>query len=173
MALPEDLNRATVPKAVQLLVDTQELHLLISLNMVVCLNNQAFNQPDRWLTNSLQASSLVSKAGMVDHLPNLLVNTLTSRWHMEVLLALVVMVVVLNKHLMLSGVRQQPKASGTDLVDTKDERKTYLTTRRNLHCNVFDLSTWRCLGDYGISIHGSSSFLSAFVPVLWWLGYLG
>jgi hypothetical protein len=117
-----DLSKATVPKAVQLLVDTQEHHPLISLNMVVCLNNQDLNQPDRWLTSSLQASSLVSKADMGDHLFNLPANILTSRWAMEVLLALVGMAVVLSKPPMLNGVPLLRKASETDLVDTRHKQ---------------------------------------------------
>jgi len=121
-----DLSKATAPKAVQLLVDTQEPHPLISLNMVVCLNNPDLNHPGRSLTSSLQASFLVSKADMVDHLPNLQVNTLTSRWVMEVLLALVVMAVVLSKHLMLNGVPPLPKALETGLVDTRDKQTTHL-----------------------------------------------
>jgi hypothetical protein len=42
-----DLNKATALKADQHLVDIQELHPLISLNMEVCLNNKDHNQPGR------------------------------------------------------------------------------------------------------------------------------
>ena len=140
-----DLNKVTVPKAVQLLVDTQERHPLISLNMVVCLNNQDLSQRDRWLISSLQASFLVSKADTVDRLPNLLANTLTSRWDTEVLLALVATAVVLSRLPMLNGVPPLPKVLETDSVDTRDKPNTHLTTRRNLNCNVFALSTWRGL----------------------------
>ena len=117
-----DLSKATAPKAAQHLADTQEHHPLISLNMVVCLNNQDLNQPDRWLTSSLQANSLVSKADMVDHLPNLQVNTLTSRWAMEVLPAPAAMAVVLSRLPMLSGVPPLPRALETDLVDIRAKR---------------------------------------------------
>ena len=140
-----DLNRVTVRKAARLLEDTQELHPLIFLNMVVCLNNQDLNQPDRWLTSSLQASFLVSKADMVDHLPSLLANTLTSKWDMEVLLALVAMAVVPSRPPMLNGVPQLVKPLGTASVATRDKQHTHLTTRPNFPCNVFALSIWHGL----------------------------
>ena len=158
-----DLNKATVPKAVPHLADTQALPPLISLNMVVCLNNQDLNQPDRWLTNSLQASSLVSKADMVDHLPNLLANILTSRWAMEVLPALVVMVAVLSRPPMLNnGVPQLAKPLETASVVTRDEKDAHLTIRRTsivmfLLCRFGMVSR-----KYGISIQGSNFLLSAF-----------
>jgi hypothetical protein len=117
-----DLNKVTVLKAVQLLEDTQELHPLIFLNMVVCLNNQDLNQPDRWLTSSLQASSLVSKADMVDHLPSLLANTQTSKWDTEDLLALVVTAVALSRLPMLNGVPQLAKPLETASVVTRDNQ---------------------------------------------------
>jgi hypothetical protein len=119
------LSKLTVPKAVQLPVVTQEPHLLISLNMVVCLNNQDPNQPDRWLTRSLQANSLVNKADTVDHLLNLLVNTPPSRWVMEALLALAVMAVVLSRHLMLNGAPPLLKASEMGSADTRDKQILY------------------------------------------------
>jgi len=162
------LSKATVPKAVQPLVDTQELHPPISLNMVVCLNNQDLNQPDRWLTSSLQASSLVSKADMVDRPPNLLVNTLTSRWVTEVLLALVVMAVVLSKHPMLNGVPPLPKALETDLVDTRDKQNIHLTTDRNFHCNVSACRVGVVFGNHGIS-NQESNFLHSFLSI--WHGF--
>jgi hypothetical protein len=114
-----DLNKVTVLKAVQPLVDIQEPHPLISLNMVVCLNNQDLNPPDRWLTSSLQASSLVNKAVMVLHLPNLQANIRISKWVMVVLPALVAMVVVLSRLRILNGVRPLPKASAMVSVATR------------------------------------------------------
>jgi hypothetical protein len=117
--------------------------------MVVCLNNQDLNQPDRWLTSSLQASFLVNKADMVDHLPSLLANTLISRWDMRVLLALVVMVVALSRPPTLNGARRPAKLLETASVATKDKQDTHLTTRRNFHCNVFALSIWHGLGNAG------------------------
>jgi hypothetical protein len=115
-----DLNKDTVPKAVQPLVDIQELLPLISLSMVVCLNSQDLNQPDRWLTNSLQASSLVNKAVMVLLQLSLQVNIQTHKWDTVALQALVATVVVPSKHRMLNGVPQQLKASETVSAAIKD-----------------------------------------------------
>jgi hypothetical protein len=42
-----DLSKGIALKADLPLVDIQEHHPLISLNMVVCLNNKDPNQPDR------------------------------------------------------------------------------------------------------------------------------
>ena len=154
-----DLSKATALKAAQHLVDIQELHPLIFLNMVVCLSNQDHNQPDRWLTNNLQASSLVSKAAMVDHLPNPQVNILISRWGMEVLLVLVVMGVVLNKLQTLNGVFLLPKASGTDLVGTKDKHITHLTICQLLYVNVSTISERPGLWGLGISLRSLRSLM--------------
>ena len=82
--------------------------------MVVCLNNQDLNQPDRWLTSSLQASSLASKADMVAHQRSHQANTRTSRWVTEVLPALVAMAVVLSRLQMLNGLPLLPKTLETD-----------------------------------------------------------
>lgn len=117
-----DLNKAIVRRAVQLLEVIQERRQLISLNMVVCLNNKDLNQPGQWLISSLQASSLVNKVAMVLHQLNLPLNTRTHRWAMEVLPALVVMAAVLSKLQTLSGARPQPKALGMDLVGTRDNQ---------------------------------------------------
>lgn len=116
-----DLNKATALKVVQLQVATQEHHPLTSLNMVVCLNNQDPNPPDRWLISSLQASSLVSKAVTVAHLLNLLDSTLTSRWAMELLPVLAATDVVLSRPPMRNGVLRLHKALATDSVATKDK----------------------------------------------------
>jgi hypothetical protein len=98
------LSKVIVLKAVQLLVDTRELLLPISLNMVVCLNNKDPNQPDRWLISSLQASNTpVNNLDTVLHLHSLQVNTKTSKWVTEVLLVLVGTVVVLSKPQMHSN----------------------------------------------------------------------
>ncbi len=110
-------------------MDTQELHPLISLNMVVCLNNQDLNQPDQWLTSSLQASFLVSKLDTVDRQHNLLVNILPSKWGTAVLLALEVMAVVASKPLMLRGVLLLPRALEMGSVDTKGEYETRCAAR--------------------------------------------
>lgn len=108
------LRQAIAPKVVRTL-DTQEHHPLISLNMVVCLNNQDLNQPDRWLINSLQASMLVSKVVMVARQPSPQ-RTEISKWDMEALLVLVAMVVVLSKLLLLNGAPLPPKALTMALV---------------------------------------------------------
>jgi len=121
-----DLSMHTVPKAVPLLADTQERHPRTFPNMVECLRRDP-NLPDPCLLSSRLLNSLVSK-DMVDHLPNLLVNILISRWDMEVLPALVAMAVVLSKP-PISGVRPLVKPLEMDLVDTKVKHRTRLTTR--------------------------------------------
>jgi len=113
-----DLNKATAHKAAPLLEAIQELHLPISHNMVVCLSNRDLNQPDRWLTSSLQANSLVNKAVMVVR-PNPQVNMPIRKWDTEVLPALVDMAAG-NQHLMLNGVHLPLKALEMALEVTKD-----------------------------------------------------
>lgn len=115
-----DLNKAIALKVDQPLEDIQEHLRLISLNMVVCLRNKDLNQPDRWLTSSLQASSLVSKVDMVDHQLSLLLNMATNKWLMVVLLVPVAMVVV-SKLQTLNGARLLLKASAMASVATKDD----------------------------------------------------
>ena len=99
-----DPNKVIALKVDRHLVDIQELHPRISLNMVVCLNNKDLNQPDRWLTNSPQANTEANKVAMAARLNNLQLVTEASRWVMEVLLlqARVDMAVV-SLLLMLSG----------------------------------------------------------------------
>jgi hypothetical protein len=113
-----DLNKAIALKVDQLLEDIQEHLQLISLNMVVCLRNKDLNQPDRWLTSSPQASSLVNKAVMVDHQPSHLLNMATNKWPMVVLPARVVMVVA-SRLQTPNGALHQPKASAMASVVTK------------------------------------------------------
>lgn len=115
-----DLNKAIALKVDQPLEDIQEHLRLISLNMVVCLRNKDLNQPDRWLTSSLQASSLVSKADMVDHQLNLLRSMATNKWLMAVLRVPVAMAAA-SKPQTLNGVRLLLKASAMALVATKDD----------------------------------------------------
>lgn len=115
-----DLNQVTVLKAHQLPVDTldQEHLLPITPNMVECLNSKDLNQPARCLNSNRQVNSPVSNKDMVDlqfnHLPSTATN---NRWDTVVLPVLVAMVVELNKHRTLNGVRQQVKTSTTALVD--------------------------------------------------------
>ena len=115
-------SRATVPRPAQPPEDIQAPHPLISRNMAVCLNNQDLNQPDLWLTSSLQANSLANKALMVapqlSHLPSIRI----PRWATGDLPALAAMDVALSRLLMLSGVLPQPKTSGTDSVATRGNR---------------------------------------------------
>jgi hypothetical protein len=121
-----DLSKDIVPKLALPLVDIQEPHPLISLSMVVCLNNQDLNQLDRWLINSLQANSLVNKVVMVLLQLSPQVNTRISRWAMAVLPVLVVMAVVLSRLRMLNGVLQLRKASETVSEVIKDNNATLL-----------------------------------------------
>jgi hypothetical protein len=113
-----DLNKATAHKAVLLPEATQEPPPLTFLNMVVCLNNKDLNQPDRWLTSSLQASFLVNKVDMVGHQPNLQVNMQVNKWLMEALLVLEDMVVE-HQHLLPNGVLPQPRALVVPLQATR------------------------------------------------------
>jgi hypothetical protein len=105
-----DLNKATVLKRARPLADTQEPRPLISLNMVVCLNNKDLSQPDRWLILSLQANILVSKVDMarlqLSHQDNIQI----SKWDTEVLPVLVGTAAVLSQSQMLNGVRPPLKA---------------------------------------------------------------
>lgn len=122
------LNKATVLK-LDRLPDILEPRLLISLNMVVCHNNQDLSQPDRWLTNSLQASFLVNKVAMALHQPSLQVNIKIRRWVMEDLPVLEAMAVV-SRLRMHNGAPLQLKALETGLVATRDNRT--LQTAENL-----------------------------------------
>lgn len=63
--------------------DIRELLLRTSRSMVVCLNKQDLNQPDRWLTSNPQAS-MGSKAHMVDHLSNHQLDMEANQWDTEV-----------------------------------------------------------------------------------------
>jgi hypothetical protein len=112
-------NRGTVPRPARHLEDIQALHPLISRNMVVCLNNKDLNQPDLWLTSSLQANSLANKALMVVRQPSRQPSIRIHRWATAGLPALAAMAVALSRLPMLSGVLPQPKISGTDLVATR------------------------------------------------------
>ena len=115
-------NKPTVLRLAQHREGIRARHPLISRNMVVCLNNKDLNQPDLWLTSSLQASSLANKALMVVLQPSHQPNTRTLKWAMGALPVLVGTAVVLSRRPMLSGVLLRPKTSGTDLVATKDNR---------------------------------------------------
>ena len=87
--------------------------------MVVCLNNKDPNQPDRWLTSSLQANNFQVSKAMEPPPLNPLPNTKTSRWDTEDLPAPEATVVV-SKPQMRNGVLRLPKALETDSVATKD-----------------------------------------------------
>jgi hypothetical protein len=126
------LNKDTVLKLVQLLADIQEPHPVISRNTVVCLNNQDLNQPDRWLINSLQANSQVSKEVMVPHLLNLQLSTKINQWATELLPVLVVTAAVLSRLPMLNGVPQLPKALETDSAAIKDDTGPSLPPLRRM-----------------------------------------
>ena len=130
-----DHNKGTALKAGRRL-DTQELRLPISLNMVVCLRNQDLNQPDRWLTSSLQAISPASKADTVVLQRSPLGNTPISRWATEVLPALVAMAVVLNRPPMLNGVLLLLRALETVSVVIRDSLRTFYDIRRRAQSNV-------------------------------------
>ena len=106
-----DLNRDTALK-VDLPLDTQELHQLTSLHMVVCLHKLDLSQPARCPLSSLQASFLVNKVAMVDPPPNLQLNMLASRWDMVALPVLAAMAVV-SQLRMLNGVLLQLRALAT------------------------------------------------------------
>ena len=115
-------NRPIVRRVVQHLEAIQALRPLISRNTVVCLNNQDLNQPDLWLTSSLQASSLASKAVMVARQLSHQASIRIHRWGTGVPPAPVATAVVLSSLQMLSGLPLQPKTLGTDLVATKDNQ---------------------------------------------------
>jgi hypothetical protein len=88
--------------------------------MVVCLNNKDLNQPDRWLTSSLQASSLVpSKVVMVAHQLSPQVNMPSLKCNMEVLPALADTAVVSPPQIP-NGVLPLLRATATALVATRD-----------------------------------------------------
>jgi hypothetical protein len=148
-------NKDTALKADRTL-DTQELHPLISLNMVVCLNNQDLNQPDRWLTSSLQASFLVSKAGMEVLQPSHPDNILTSRWVTEDLLALVAMAVALSRLQTPNGVPLQPKALEMVLVAIRDNsRAVHDTSARHLRSCTCSVDFSGLMEECGISIQAA------------------
>lgn len=116
-------NKPTVPRPAQHREGIRARHPLISRNMVVCLNNKDLNQPDLWLTSSLQASSLANKALMVAPQPSHRPSTRTLKWAMGGLPVLVGTAVALSRRPTLSGVLPRPKTSGTDLVATRDNRQ--------------------------------------------------
>jgi len=113
------LNRAIVLKADQLLEDIREPLPHISLNMVVCLNNKDHSQEARWLINSLQANSPVSKVDTVDRQLNPLLNIQISKWATVLLPVLADTDVVLNPPQPLNGVLLPTKALEMVLVATK------------------------------------------------------
>jgi len=121
------LNKATVLKAVQLLEGIQEPLPHISLNMVVCLNNKDHSQEDRWLINSLQANSPVSKVDTADRRLNPLRNIQISKWATELLPVPADTDVALNPPQPLNGVLLPTKASEMVLVATKVNSHNLLT----------------------------------------------
>jgi hypothetical protein len=121
-----DLNKGIVLKAARLL-DIQEPLPLTSLNMVVCLNNKDLNQPDRWLTSSLQASSLVpNKVATVAHRLSPRLNMPSLKCNTEVLPALVDTVVVSPPQIP-NGVLLLLRAMATALVATRDNLASLAT----------------------------------------------
>jgi hypothetical protein len=129
--LKQDLtvhSKAIALKADKPLEDIQELHPLISLNMVVCLNSKDLNLPDRWLTSSLQPNMVVNKVDTVAH-PNShpLVMEDSRLWAMAVPLLLAPVVTgAANRRLTLSGVRQLFKVLATaSRVVTRDRSFSY------------------------------------------------
>jgi hypothetical protein len=97
--------------------------------MVVCLNNKDLNQPDRWLTSSLQANSRVNKADTVVHQLSPQLNMPTSRWATEGLPVPVAMAVVLSKLQILNGLLQPLRASAMALEATRDNRRIHFMAR--------------------------------------------
>jgi hypothetical protein len=101
-----DRNKAIVLKVDRHLVDTQEHHPHIFLNMVVCLNKD-HNQPDRWLTSSRQLNMEVNRVATAARLSNPQLVTEVSRWVMEALhLQAPVDMAAASLLLMLSGLSQ-------------------------------------------------------------------
>ncbi len=101
-----DRNKVTALKVDRRLVDTQEPHPHISLNMVVCLSKD-LHQPDRWLISSPQPNTEANKVAMAARPSNLQLVTEASRWVMEALLLQArVDMAVANLLLMLSGLSQ-------------------------------------------------------------------
>jgi len=132
--------------------------------MVVCLNNKDLNQPDRWLTSSLQASSLVpSKVVTVVHQLSPQVNMPSLKCNTEVLPALVDTVVVSPPQIP-NGVPPPLRAMATALVATKDN-----LTRST---PVYELSgfAWSC-GEIR-DINSGSVVSSFFASVVLLLGSL-
>jgi hypothetical protein len=112
-------SKATVLKVARLL-DIQEHHLPISLNMAVCLNNKVLSQPDRWLPNNHQPLMEDNKAAMVDSHSNPRLDTEDNLWVTEDLLLLAqVVMVVANLAQTLSGVSLPLKPLATVSKATK------------------------------------------------------
>jgi hypothetical protein len=100
-------SKAIALKVAKHLVDTQELHPLISLSMVVCLNQPDLNQLDRWLTSNHQPSTALSKVATAVHLNSHQRDTELSQWAMEALrLQVPVAMAVDNRLQVLSGPSQ-------------------------------------------------------------------
>jgi len=101
--------------------DIQERPPLTSRNMEVCLGSRDLSQLDLWVASSLQPNMEGRPVVMVAHRNNHQLHMEASRWVMEPLLppALVVMVVD-SRPLMLNGVNQLRKLSGTAFKDTRD-----------------------------------------------------
>jgi hypothetical protein len=118
------------------LLDTQELHLRISLNTEVCLSNKDRPQPDRWLTSKRQASTAVSKADMAGLHSSLQLDMAdNSRCHMADLQVREVTAEVSN-HPILSG-RNQPHPKVLQAVTLDMEHNLTL-------CDAFEIR----LGDF-------------------------
>jgi uncharacterized membrane protein len=133
------------------LLDIREPHPLTSLNMVVCLNNKDLNQPGRWLTSSLQASSLVpSKVVMAVHQLSPQVNMPNLKCNMEVLPALVDTAVVSPPQI-LNGVLPLLRATATASVATRDSLLRSLQMYelsgfaiRVFLCGISGYRFWQC-----------------------------
>lgn len=111
-------NKATVPRQDLPPADFQERQTPISLSTVVCLRKRDLSQPDRWVTNNLQASLLVSKVDMVGLQHSLQLNMAINLWDTEVLPVLGDTVVVLSQQ-QHNGTRPRPNHMEMALADTK------------------------------------------------------
>ena len=122
-----DRSKVIARKVDRRLVDTQEHHPHISLNMVVCPSKD-LHQPGRWLINNPQPSTGANKVAMAGRLSNLLLVMVASRWAMEALLLQArVDMAVANLLPMRSGHSQLHNPLGTASKATRAEKWLFVS----------------------------------------------
>lgn len=156
------LSKATALKPDQLLVDFQAHLTLTSHNTVECLLKLDLNRLDPWLTNNLQASSLVNREDTVALQLNLQPNIATNPWDTAVLQhcpAPEDMAEVLNQPQLHNGVLLLHKVMEMALVVIRD--KLYTAAR------IYDLF-WSNYFQVYFALSSSYGLMGSRDIKFWW-----